>query len=117
MSTAEEYISPKPDTLLRRADLSEASRRELGFIFPKAQAATLASRKGGPPYSLIGRVAYYRWGDFVEWVRSRTGQPRTTAVAAREAAKRVARDRDYYSRRDAQRKCARGASKNSKGAS
>ncbi len=117
MSTADEYTPPKPDTLLRRSDLPEASRRELGFVFPKKQAATLASRRGGPPYSLICGIAYYRWGDFVEWVRSRTGQPRTTAVEAHVTAQRVGRDRDYYTRRDAQRKAARSVSKKSKGAS
>jgi hypothetical protein len=103
------YISPKPDTILRRADLPEASRRELGFVFPKKQAATLASRGGGPPYVMVGGLAYYRWADFVEWVRSRMSKPRTTAVEAHVAAKRAARDKDYYRARDVQRKAARGA--------
>jgi hypothetical protein len=109
MSTNDAYISPKPDTILRRADLPEASRRELGFVFPNKQAATLASRGGGPPYVTVGRITYYRWADFVEWVRSRMSDPRTTAVEATEAAKRVERDRNYYIRRDAQRKAARDA--------
>jgi hypothetical protein len=109
MPTADTYIPPKPDTILRRADLPEASRHELGFVFPKRQAATLASRGGGPPYVIVGGVAYYRWADFVEWVRSRMSKPRTTAVEAHVAAKRVARDKDYYIRRDAQRKAVRAA--------
>jgi hypothetical protein len=109
MPAAVAYIAPKPDTILRRADLPEAAQRELGFIFPKKQAATLASRGGGPPYSMVGGVAYYRWADFVEWVHSRTSKPRTTAVEAHVTAKRVARDRAWYAARDAKNKALRAS--------
>ena len=63
-----------PDTLLRRKRLSEELREE-GYPTAEATLATMASRGGGPPYRLYGRIPLYRWGDALEWAYSRLSAP------------------------------------------
>jgi hypothetical protein len=68
------------DTVLRRAATARALT-EAGHPIAPATLATMASRGGGPPYRLWGRVPLYRWGDALAWARSRTNDPlRTSSV-------------------------------------
>jgi hypothetical protein len=59
-----------PDALLRRGASADALT-EAGFPITKATLATKASRGGGPPFRLFGRVPLYRWGDLLDWAQSR----------------------------------------------
>jgi hypothetical protein len=63
-------IPENPDTLLRRAQTAEALT-EAGFPTSPATLATLATRGGGPPYQLYGRVPVYRWGNSLAWAEGR----------------------------------------------
>ena len=51
----------KPDTLLRRKQLAEALS-VAGFPIAVATLSTMASRGGGPPFQLWGRLPLYAWG-------------------------------------------------------
>ena len=62
------------DALLRRRPTAEALT-EAGYPVRATTLATLATRGGGPPYRLFGRVPLYRWGDAVEWAQSRLSEP------------------------------------------
>ena len=62
------------DALLRRRPTAEALTAA-GYPVRAATLATLATRGGGPPYRLFGRVPLYRWGDAVEWAQSRLSEP------------------------------------------
>jgi hypothetical protein len=61
------------DTLLTRAALADALTKA-GYPTARATLAMRATRGGGPRYRLFGRVPLYRWGDALEWVRSRLGR-------------------------------------------
>jgi hypothetical protein len=74
-------IPADPDALLTRAPAAEALR-EAGYPVARATLATLASRGGGPPFRRFGRVPLYRWGDLLDWARSRLTLPmRSTSEA------------------------------------
>ena len=58
------------DALLgRRA--TAAALTAAGFPIAPATLATRASRGGGPKFRGFGRHPLYRWGDSLEWARSR----------------------------------------------
>jgi hypothetical protein len=61
-----------PDTMLRRRETADALTAA-GFPIRAATLSTKASRGGGPPYRLFGRVPLYRWGDSLNWARPRLG--------------------------------------------
>ncbi len=42
-----------------------------GFPVSATTLATLASRGGGPPYRLFGRIPLYRWSDALTWAEQR----------------------------------------------
>jgi hypothetical protein len=63
-SVSTDLPRPTDDAIFRHRDLPEVSQRELGYVISRATIGTLAVRGGGPPYSVIGGVAYYRWGRF-----------------------------------------------------
>jgi hypothetical protein len=65
---------PAVDAYLRRADLAKALT-EAGFPTASATLATKATRGGGPPFRLYGRVPLYRWGDALDWAKSRLSDP------------------------------------------
>ena len=46
-----------------------------GFPVSEKTLATKATRGGGPLYQLFGRKPLYRWGDALEWARSRLSKP------------------------------------------
>jgi hypothetical protein len=64
-----------PDELLRRQALALALT-EAGFPTAPATLATKATRGGGPPFRLYGRIPLYRWGDALKWAESRLSEPR-----------------------------------------
>jgi hypothetical protein len=72
-------IPQDPDALLGRRETAEALT-ESGFKVTPATLTTKASRGGGPPYRLFGPRAIYRWGDSLEWARSRLSTPRRSAA-------------------------------------
>lgn len=78
------------NSLLRRLDTA-AALTEAGFPVRPSTLATKATRGGGPPYHLFGRVPLYRWGDALDWAQRRLSPPvaNTSAVGvsvAREPA-------------------------------
>jgi hypothetical protein len=68
-------IPDNPNALLNRRATAERLT-EAGFPTSGATLATKATRGGGPPYQLYGAVALYRWGDALDWARSRLSPPR-----------------------------------------
>jgi hypothetical protein len=74
-------IPVDPETLLGRAAAAEALTAA-GYPVASASLATLACRGGGPRFQRFGRVPLYRWGDLLDWARSRLSPPmRTTSEA------------------------------------
>ncbi len=66
------------------------SRREVaaaltaqGFPIAPATLATMACRGGGPRYVIFNGRAFYDLTDALEWARSRTSEPRTSAAEGR----------------------------------
>lgn len=66
-----EYTS---DTLLTRAQTA-AALTAAGFPVATATLTTKACRGGGPPFSLFGPRALYRWGDALGWAQDRLTAP------------------------------------------
>ena len=69
------------DTLLPRAKLA-AALTEAGFPIAGATLSTMATRGGGPPFQKFSVRAVYRWGDALEWARSRLSAPRRSTSEA-----------------------------------
>jgi hypothetical protein len=67
-------IPQDPDTLLGRRETAHALT-EAGYRTSPATLATKASRGGGPLFQRWGRKPLYRWGDTLDWARSRLGPP------------------------------------------
>jgi hypothetical protein len=63
-----------PETLLTR-DQTAAALTAAGFPVKPKTLATKASRGGGPPFRRFGTRPLYRWGDSLEWARSRLSAP------------------------------------------
>ena len=76
-------IPTNPDTRLRRKEAADALRAA-GFPISDKTLATKASRGGGPPYRLFGRVPLYRWGDSLAWAEGRLSAPRRSTSEADE---------------------------------
>lgn len=57
-------------TLLRRKPVAEALTA-FGYPVSDKTLATYATRGGGPPYRLFGRIPLYRWGDALAWAEGR----------------------------------------------
>jgi hypothetical protein len=74
-------IPDSPDVFLRRAPTAEALTAR-GFPTKASTLATKATRGGGPPYRLFGRVPLYRWGDSLAWAQSRLSVPRGSTSEA-----------------------------------
>ena len=67
-------IPENSDALLNRADTA-AALTAAGYRVAKGTLATKATRGGGPPYRLFGRIPLYRWGDALAWAQSRLSDP------------------------------------------
>jgi hypothetical protein len=74
-------IPTSPDALMRRKATAEALTA-LGYETRTATLASKATRGGGPPYRLFGRIPLYRWGDAVSWAESRLSPPRRSTSEA-----------------------------------
>jgi hypothetical protein len=75
-----------PDTLLRRKEAAEALTAA-GYPTAASTLATKATRGGGPPYLLFGRVPLYKWGNALAWAEGRLSAPRSsTSEHDRQAA-------------------------------
>jgi hypothetical protein len=74
-------IPSDADVLLTRADAAEALT-EAGYPTARATLASMATRGGGPVYRHFGPRVVYRWGDLLDWARSRLLEPmRSTSEA------------------------------------
>jgi len=69
------------EALLRRRDTAAALTAS-GFPMAEATLATRATRGGGPPYRVFGKVPLYRWGDALEWADNRLSPPRRSSSEA-----------------------------------
>jgi hypothetical protein len=67
-------IPDDPGTLLRRKTTA-AALTEAGYPTAPSTLASMATRGGGPPYRLYGRVPLYTWGEALAWARARLSQP------------------------------------------
>lgn len=67
-----------PDALLTREAVAKALT-DTGYPTEPATLKTKASRGGGPPYSVYGGRALYRWADAIRWAREQAGSPCRTA--------------------------------------
>jgi hypothetical protein len=70
-------IPDDPDARLPRQQTAE-KLTAAGYPVRPATLATKATRGGGPPYQLFGRKPLYRWGDALNWARSRLSSPRSS---------------------------------------
>ena len=82
-------VPKDPEMMLRRRVTAEALS-EAGYPVSEATLATKATRGGGPPYRLFGRVPLYRWGDALAWAESRLSPPRRNTSEADAAENRRA---------------------------
>jgi hypothetical protein len=71
-------LPDNPDASLTRAQTASALT-ECGYPVKTSTLATKASRGGGPPYALFGARPLYRWGDSLDWAKSRLSLPRTNS--------------------------------------
>jgi len=69
-----------PDDLnaLLRRKATAAALTEAGYPTAEATLATLACRGGGPAFQRYGRYVVYRWGNALDWARSRLSRPVTS---------------------------------------
>jgi len=74
-------IPDNPNTLLRRKSLAETLTAK-GFPCSDKTLATKATRGGGPPYRLFGRIPLYHWGEALAWAESRLSAPRRSTSEA-----------------------------------
>jgi hypothetical protein len=72
------------DLLTRRLAARELTAR--GIPVAAGTLSTKASRGGGPPYALFGKIALYRWGDLVDWALAEMGEPARSASEHRAKA-------------------------------
>ena len=73
---------PNPRTLLSRADCAVALT-EAGYPITSSTLATKATRGGGPPYTIFGRTALYRWEEAIAWAEAKalTNKPLQTLAS------------------------------------
>jgi len=74
-------VPNNPDALLTRKTAA-AALNAVGYPVAEKTLATKATRGGGPPFCKFGPRALYRWGDLLDWARSRLSPPmRSTSEA------------------------------------
>jgi hypothetical protein len=78
-------IDMHTDTLLRRREAADALTAA-GYPVAPATLATMASRGGGPPHRVFGRIPLDRWGDLLAWAEGRCTAPRASTAEADAAA-------------------------------
>jgi hypothetical protein len=75
------------DAKLRRTEVAEALTRA-GFPTSPNTLATKATRGGGPPYQLWGRIPLYTWREALAWAEGKLTAPQrsTSETDNRKAA-------------------------------
>jgi hypothetical protein len=74
-------VPENADALLTRKATASALTTA-GFPVAEKTLATKATRGGGPPFRKFGPRPLYRWGDALDWARSRLSPPmRSTSEA------------------------------------
>jgi hypothetical protein len=74
-------IPDNPNARLRRRSAA-AALTDSGYPTACSTLASKATRGGGPPYELYGRIPLYTWGPTLEWAKSRLSKPiRSTSEA------------------------------------
>jgi hypothetical protein len=81
MATMTHPIPESLETLLRRKATADALTAK-GFPCSDKTLATKATRGGGPPYRLFGRVPLYHWGEALAWAESKLSAPRCSTSEA-----------------------------------
>jgi hypothetical protein len=71
-------IPSDPEALLTRRTAAD-TLTAAGFPVRPATLATFASRGRGPAYRLFGKRPLYRWGDALQWAKSRLSTPRSNS--------------------------------------
>jgi hypothetical protein len=66
------------DARLTRCQAAKALT-DCGIPVSPKTLSTKASRGGGPPYQLFGKIALYTWSDLVDWALAEMGEPARTA--------------------------------------
>lgn len=66
------------ETLLGRRQTADALT-SAGFPISPATLQTMASRGGGPLFRNFGPRVLYRWGDALDWAKSRLSKPRRSS--------------------------------------
>ena len=84
-------VPDDPDKLLRRRPTAEALT-EAGYPTAPATLSTKATRGGGPPFRLYGRIPLYRWGDALAWAEGRLGPSHSSTSEAGRYASRPRQD-------------------------
>ncbi len=79
-------IPTDPKARLRRQAVAEALT-QAGFPITAATLATKATRGGGPPFQLFGRVPLYEWESTLHWAESLLGTPRRSTSESNSAAR------------------------------
>jgi hypothetical protein len=74
-------IPTSADALLTRRQTA-AALTEAGFKTAPGTLASKATRGGGPPHRLFGRVPLYRWANSLEWAYSKLSAPRCSSSEA-----------------------------------
>jgi hypothetical protein len=82
-------VPNNPDALLTRKATASALT-EVGYPVAEKTLATKATRGGGPPFRKFGPRSLYRWGDSLDWARSRLSPPIHSTSEADVVAVRVA---------------------------
>jgi hypothetical protein len=72
---------PNDDNALLRRRATAEALSAIGFPVSDKTLATKATRGGGPPYRLFGRVPLYRWGDALAWAEGRLKPPQCSSSA------------------------------------
>jgi hypothetical protein len=73
------------DARLTRRQAAKALT-DCGIPLSEKTLSTKASRGGGPPYQLFGKIAIYTWGTLVAWALAEMGEPARSASEHRTKA-------------------------------
>jgi hypothetical protein len=77
------FIPERLDAKLIR-DLTAKALTEAGYPTSPKTLASQATRGGGPPYQLYGRIPLYTWGTSLAWAESRLTPPVHSSAEAEE---------------------------------
>jgi len=70
------------EVMMTRTGVAEALTTA-GYPVAPSTLSTKATRGGGPPYIVFSGRAMYSWGDALNWARTSTAKPRSSAAQDR----------------------------------